>query len=134
MTPEQAHTVTQWIVAEGLNGTAETDLLDGFCERLLAFDVPLIRVNIAQPTLHPITGGHLFIWQLGEAAQEESWERNVIAASEAYAQTPVARMLALLPTTVPVAVGPPSSSHVAESPFAAENGPCPPSKHARRES
>ena len=38
MTPEQAQTVTQWVIAEGLNGTAETDLLDGFCERLLALD------------------------------------------------------------------------------------------------
>ena len=53
MTPEQTHEIAQWIVSEGLNGTDEARLLQGVCERLVASDVPLLRVNISQPTLHP---------------------------------------------------------------------------------
>ena len=46
-------------------------LLEGLCERMLAADIPLIRVNISQPTLHPITGGHLFIWRRGDETVQE---------------------------------------------------------------
>ena len=34
MTPGQTHAITQWIVSEGLDGTHETTLLEGVCERL----------------------------------------------------------------------------------------------------
>jgi len=77
MTPEETHGNAQWIVSEGLKGTAETTLLQGLCERLLAADIPLLRANISLPTLHPIMGGHLFIWRRGEDAAEDGWERNV---------------------------------------------------------
>jgi hypothetical protein len=50
-------------VSEGLEGTPETRLLEGLCARLTATGLPLVRVNISQPTLHPVIGGHLFIWQ-----------------------------------------------------------------------
>ena len=98
MTPEQTHGIVQWIVSEGLNGTHETKLLQGFCERLLSTDIPLLRVNISQPTLHPIIGGHLFIWSRGEAVVEENWERNVAEAGEEYDITPFAYMESTGPT------------------------------------
>ena len=92
MTPEQTHDIVQWIVAEGLEGTDETVLLQGLCERLLAADIPLIRVNISQPTLHPITGGHLFIWQRGDETVQEGWERNAAEAEANYERTPFSSM------------------------------------------
>ena len=92
MTPEETHGNSQWIVSEGLKGTAETTLLQGLCERLLAADIPLLRVNISQPTLHPIMGGHLFIWRRGEDAVDETWERNV---RDDYNRTPFAHMFSM---------------------------------------
>lgn len=93
MTPEQAHDIVQWIVAEGLEGTDETMLLEGLCERMLAADIPLIRVNISQPTLHPITGGHLFIWRRGDETVQEGWERNAAEAEGSDERTPFSVMM-----------------------------------------
>lgn len=92
MTPEQAHEIIQWIVAEGLEGTDETKLLEGLCEHLVAADIPLIRVNISQPTLHPIIGGHLFIWRRGGETVHEGWERNAAEAEANYERTPFSVM------------------------------------------
>src|SRR5215813_11217005 len=66
MTTENAQPLSEWIVAQGLQGTPETHLLDVLCARLTAEGMPLLRVNICQPTLHPVIGGHLFIWQRGQ--------------------------------------------------------------------
>ncbi len=93
MTPEQTHGITQWIVSEGLDGTHETKLLEGVCERLLAAGIPLLRVNVSQPTLHPIIGGRLFIWSRGEGAVQEDWERNMAEAGEEYLRTPFSHMV-----------------------------------------
>ncbi len=65
MTPETALDITQWVVSEGLKGSSETEILTGFCQRLVAEGVPLLRANLSQPTLHPIIGGHNFIWWRG---------------------------------------------------------------------
>ncbi len=93
MTPEQTHAIIQYIVSEGLNGTHETTLLAGVCERLVAADIALFRANISQPTLHPIIGGRLFIWSRSEGAVQEDWERNVAEAGEEYVRTPFPHMV-----------------------------------------
>ena len=93
MTPEQILEATQWVITEGLKATPETEIIKGLSELLLAAGVPLLRVNVSQPTLHPIIGGHNFIWSRGaEAAVEESWERSVAQAGENYARTPFGHM------------------------------------------
>lgn len=92
--PEDTLPLTQWIIAQGLDGTSETTFLDGLCQRLTADGVPLLRVNICLPTLHPVIGGHLFIWQRDRpAAVEEDWARNVAAAGRDYARTPFEYMM-----------------------------------------
>ena len=81
MKPADSPPLTEWIIAQGLDGTSETTFLDGLCERLTVEGMPLLRVNICQPTLHPVIGGHLFIWQRDQpTAVEEDWARNVAAA------------------------------------------------------
>ncbi len=94
MTNDEVFELVQWIVARGLEGCHETRLLEGICERLKDAGMPLLRVNIAQPTLHPVIGGHLFIWQRdGGAAKQEDWQRNVAAAGEGYSKTPFEHMM-----------------------------------------
>jgi len=86
--------LVEWIVEQGLEGAHETKFLDGLCARLIADGVPLLRVNICQPTLHPVIGGHLFIWRREQgAAVEEDWARNVAAAGPEYSRTPFEYMM-----------------------------------------
>jgi adenylate cyclase len=86
--------LTRWIIAQGLDGTSETAFLDGLCGRLTTDGMPLLRVNICLPTLHPVIGGHLFIWQRGRPeAVEEDWARNVAAAGRDYSRTPFEYMM-----------------------------------------
>jgi len=94
MTPADALPLTQWIIGQGLEGTPETRFLDGLCERLKAAGMPLLRVNLCLPTLHPVIGGHLFIWRRDQpAAVEEDWGRNVAAAGGDASVTPFGHMM-----------------------------------------
>lgn len=49
--------IAGWIVAQGLAGASETDMLDGFCERCRSAGVPLTRGLTIIDTLHPIYEG-----------------------------------------------------------------------------
>src|SRR5262244_4251432 len=94
MDARNAQPLSEWIVAQGLRGTDETEVLDVLCARLTADGVPLLRVNICQPTLHPVIGGHLFIWRREQGgAVEEDWARNVAAAGREYSLTPFQYMM-----------------------------------------
>ncbi len=95
MRVEETAPLIQWIVSEGIEGTPETRLLEGLCGRLIAAGLPLLRVNISQPTLHPVIGGYLFIWQRDTGASvQEDWQRNVAEAGEDYSRTPFEHMMA----------------------------------------
>ncbi len=54
--------ISAWLVKGGLRGVTQTDLLQGFCERLVAAGIPLQRANAAQRALHPVFGGVGFDW------------------------------------------------------------------------
>jgi adenylate cyclase len=61
---EQAVTeITAWLVERGLAGAAETELLDGFCERCRAAGMNLSRGLIIIDTLHPTYEGRAFRWR-----------------------------------------------------------------------
>jgi adenylate cyclase len=95
MGPEVLTELARWIVAEGLNGTPETQLLPELGARFNAAGLPLLRVNIYQPTLHPIIGGHLFIWWRGDSvARQEDWNRRVNDTASDGSLHPFERMIA----------------------------------------
>ena len=56
-----AETAT-WLTKAGLSGTAETEIVSGFCERCVAAGLPIGRVNVFIDTLHPVHEGRLFRW------------------------------------------------------------------------
>jgi adenylate cyclase len=56
------HDLTAWATAAGLAGTAEPDLLRGFCERAMAAGLPVARAILLVDTLHPIHEGRVFRW------------------------------------------------------------------------
>ena len=67
MTEAQIAELMAWIAGEGLAGRPETDVIGGFCERLVAHGVPLTRVISFIDTLHPIYEGRAFRWERGIA-------------------------------------------------------------------
>lgn len=76
-----------WITETGLAGEPETAALAGFCERALAFGLPLARATVLIDTLHPIYEGRAFGWRrnkeeatLSEYGRQrensERWQRS----------------------------------------------------------
>lgn len=54
--------LTGWITEAGLAGRSEIATLTGFCERALAFGLPIARAIVLADTLHPIYEGRAFRW------------------------------------------------------------------------
>lgn len=52
-----------WAVRQGLLGVDASELFDGFCQRLVAAQVPLWRASAAMRTLHPQWGGYSYTWR-----------------------------------------------------------------------
>ena len=87
MKDTQVDQTVTWITEAGLSGLAESAILTGACERLLAYGVPLARANVVIDTLHPVYQGRAFTWkrekmetQLSEFGRsdegEDRWERS----------------------------------------------------------
>ena len=60
--------ISSWIAEAGLNGATETELVEGFCRRVLACGVPLARAVTLIDTLHPIHEGRAFRWERSSPA------------------------------------------------------------------
>ena len=66
MTETEIAELAAWIAEVGLKGRPEIAMVAGFCERLVAFGVPLARANVFIDTLHPVHEGRLFRWDRGQ--------------------------------------------------------------------
>ena len=89
MEPTKTIEIARWLVGEGLRGTHERDLLEGFCEKLGEAGFPLMRGNIIQRTLHPIITGHGFEWNDdGNGVVQETWERGVTMSGKDWSDSP----------------------------------------------
>ena len=62
MNDRQILELTEWVTEAGLAGASETDLVDGFCRRLVEYGVPLTRVAALIDTLHPVLEARTFHW------------------------------------------------------------------------
>jgi adenylate cyclase len=62
MNGAQMAELTAWITEAGLAGHDEISTLTGFCERAVAFGLPLARAIILADTLHPMYQGRAFRW------------------------------------------------------------------------
>ena len=62
MNDAQRAELTAWITEAGLAGENEISTLTGFCERAVAFGLPLARAMILADTLHPMYEGRAFRW------------------------------------------------------------------------
>ncbi len=73
MNPTKERDLADWIIAEGLRGTAELQLLAGFCGRLVEAGIPLLRANINKRTLHPLVFLSDFEWWRDEGVRQDDW-------------------------------------------------------------
>jgi len=66
--------VGAWVTQAGLSGMRESDLLQGFCDRLLAAGLPLARTTVVIDTLHPVHEGRVFRWRHDRATMNPAIE------------------------------------------------------------
>jgi adenylate cyclase len=95
MNDKQFTELAAWIAEAGLAGESETVLLRGFCERAMAFGMPLARAMVIIDTLHPIYEGRMFGWNAadGETVLREYGPTNEGEALERWQQSPFYRLV-----------------------------------------
>ena len=85
------NSLSAWVTEAGLIGRTESELMAGFCRRVVDAGIPMARALVILDTLHPIYEGRAFLWRAdrpeateiveygrtneGEAA--ENWRRSV---------------------------------------------------------
>lgn len=77
--------VGMWLVAQGLAGRMEDEILTGFCERLRADGLPLARGIAIVDTLHPVFEGRAFVWRADNSQERSVVEYGSTASGEAAA-------------------------------------------------
>ena len=95
-----------WLRQAGLAGTAETDIVNGFCDRCVAAGLPIARAHVFIDTLHPVHEGRLFrgdhrhelaLMEYGRTSAEglsaSGSDTEHIAAAQRWQQSPFYRML-----------------------------------------
>ncbi len=58
-----ANTIAGWLIAEAWRAATPDQLMDRFCRRLCEIGVPLARMTIIVPTLHPQVFATVFVWR-----------------------------------------------------------------------
>ncbi len=60
------NTLAGWVTEAGLIGRGESELIAGFCRRVVDAGIPLARAMVILDTLHPIYEGRAFRWRADE--------------------------------------------------------------------
>jgi adenylate cyclase len=94
--------LSAWLTQAGLAGTPETDIVNGFCERCVAGDLPVARAHVFIDTLHPVHEGRLFRWghapnelalqEYGRTGQDGGTAEDALATAR-WQKSPFYRML-----------------------------------------
>jgi adenylate cyclase len=77
--------IADWVTAAGLAGKSEAVLLEGFCRRVVAAGVPVVRAAVVIDTLHPIHEGRAFLWNRDSGEGPETIEYGPTNEGEAAA-------------------------------------------------
>lgn len=90
ISPGAIDAIAAWLVASGLSGATEPDLLHAFCARCGEAGLPLSRALAIVDTLHPVYEGRAFRWRgdgMVEPAVVEYGRTTEGAAAAAWQQT-----------------------------------------------
>jgi adenylate cyclase len=86
--------ITDWLVERGLLRTSFENLVEGFCERLVALDVPIWRGFVSAQTLHPRFRGMGCSWRADQGISTDVYIHR-LTPSEDYLTSPFKRMVDL---------------------------------------
>ena len=65
-----------WLIDATIRGQDHVDMLDGYCHKLVEFDVPVTRVHAAHTALHPVYGAIAFQWNADAGSGQEAFARS----------------------------------------------------------
>jgi adenylate cyclase len=78
--------IVGWLAEQGLLGVRADRLMKGYCDRLVAAGVPLLRVFVGVETLHPLYEGYSYVWKRGAPALEtETYFRSAETSPDYFA-------------------------------------------------
>ena len=81
--------VVQWLLAEGRRSTDIRALIAELGRRMNDLGVPVARINISIPTLHPLVYAHTYRWVRGMDRAEQTPREHTIRDSPEYAISPL---------------------------------------------
>ncbi len=81
-TPDRLQ-MAHWLVAGGLTGVPESELLRGFCEQCRGQGLDLSRALVFIDTLHPVLEGRGFRWSDDDPNEDETFEYGSSSVGEA---------------------------------------------------
>ena len=90
----EASAITDWLVEQGLLRTSFERVVEGFCHRLRAIDVPVWRAFVSADTLHPRIRGMGCSWRVDQGLRSDVYIHR-LDPPEAYLRSPFKRMLDL---------------------------------------
>jgi adenylate cyclase len=80
---DAAGDIVAWTLGVGLDEIDLGEVMEGYCERLLAAGVPLWRASIGANALHPLIEAQGHRWRIGERVREEFFTRETTPDREA---------------------------------------------------
>lgn len=83
-----ANEVVHWLVSEGPNRAAPSDLLAGYCSMLRAAGIPVDRSTLGAPLLHPIAQSSYVFWDIDNGARQR-WFQWTPDALETMRASPI---------------------------------------------
>ncbi|WP_274626728.1 adenylate/guanylate cyclase domain-containing protein [Arvimicrobium flavum] len=85
--------VADWLMRSALAGDALEAMIQGFCERLAAAGVPVVRVHLSFSMLHPLYDALSFTWRRGEAIEIEGLRKKDGLPPERFLRSPYFHLL-----------------------------------------
>ena len=80
--------VADWLTQSSLAGDDLETMVRGFCERLAAAGLPLVRVHLSFSMLHPLYDALGFTWERGRGMEVEGFRKKTGLPSERFLHSP----------------------------------------------
>lgn len=80
--------VADWLTQSSLAGDDLEVMVRGFCERLAAAGLPLVRINLSFSMLHPLYDALSFRWERGHGLEIEGYRRKAGVLPDLFVHSP----------------------------------------------
>ena len=85
--------VGDWLMKSSLSGDNLEVMVRGFCERLAAAGLPLVRVHLSFSMLHPLYDALGFTWERGRGMEVEGFRKKAGPSSDRFLNSPYYHLL-----------------------------------------